>query len=1125
MKTFTKLAIFMIVFFAFGLTSWGQPLFDENFSYTVGTDLTANGWNITGSTAVPTIAVTASTISYPGYASSGTGAETSLTPSGQDVNHTFTQQTSGTVYASCLVNISAANLTGDYFFHLGATSIGTSFHGRVYAKKDATGAIAFGISKTAAVASAVFSGFTYAMNTTYLIVVKYSIVAGATNDVAALYINPTLNAVEPTSGWLTCTDVTATDLANIGTVALRQGNSSNAPTLKLDGIRIATNWADIVGSAGAVATLVATPSSLSGFTYTQGSGPSASQSYNLSGTDLTGFPSNVVVTGSTNYEVSLNNTAFGASVNVPITGATLASTPIYVRLKAGLLAGNYNNETITNVGGGASTNFTSSGSVAPIAPTITVGTITGFGDQIINTTSSEKSYTVSAINLTDNLTITPPANFEISTGTGASFVATNPITLTPVSGTVASTIIYVRFTPTAVQAYAGNITHVSTGATTQNVAVSGNGVPVPPSLPVFDNFNYTDNSLLTANGWVAHSGAGSSSVAVGASNGLTYAGYSGLSGVTAAIEGNAAKLVASGEDVSSIFAAVPSGPVYFSHLVNVTNATAGYYIHLGASSSNFSARVFVKPSATSGKLNFGISNSSTASFATTPTDFDLNTTYLVIVKYDVSTTGDVSLWVKPSGVPATELAAGTPEHTATASGIINVERICLRQFSATQGITIDGVRVGTSWASILSGGTPAVLTVNGSLTNFGNQPMGSYSAEQSFTVAGTGLTENIVVTPPTGFEISTGTGAGFVATNPINLTPTSGEVAETTIYVRFAPLAVQAYSGNITVATTGATTNNVAVAGTGVAGEPTNNATGFTAGITTTTTIPLSWTDAVGAIVPENYIIKGSSVGFANIVAPVDGTPEANSALVQNVAFGVEAYTFTGLTPNTTYYFKIYPYNGSGSSINYKTGAGTPEVSATTLADNKTLDVTVFLEGIYAGAGMMNKAQDDMGDHFPGNVADQITIELHNALDYTTIAYTASNVDLITNGIASITIPSSYSGSYYVTIKHRNSVETTSAVPVDFAGSTITYNFSTAASQAYGDNMKDMGDGFLALFVGDANQDGLIDGDDLVFMDPDITIGNVGYLSSDLNGDGLVDGDDLVKGDANFIAGVALVTP
>ncbi|MBI3209292.1 MAG: arginine--tRNA ligase [Candidatus Solibacter usitatus] len=38
--------------------------------------------------------------------------------------------------------------------------------------------------------------------------------------------------------------------------------------------------------------------------YVQGSGPSASQSYNLSGNSLTGAPGNITVTGSTNYEVS-----------------------------------------------------------------------------------------------------------------------------------------------------------------------------------------------------------------------------------------------------------------------------------------------------------------------------------------------------------------------------------------------------------------------------------------------------------------------------------------------------------------------------------------------------------------------------------------------------------------------------------------------------------------------------------------------------------------------------------------------------------------------------------------------------------------------------------------------------
>jgi len=110
--------------------------------------------------------------------------------------------------------------------------------------------------------------------------------------------------------------------------------------------------------------LTVLPTSLSGFTYIAGNGPSTSQTYTLSGNNLTGFPSNIVVTGSTNYEVSLDNTSFSSFVNVPYGSATLGATTIYVRLKAGLSAGTFNGETISNAGGGATTqNVTCNGSV------------------------------------------------------------------------------------------------------------------------------------------------------------------------------------------------------------------------------------------------------------------------------------------------------------------------------------------------------------------------------------------------------------------------------------------------------------------------------------------------------------------------------------------------------------------------------------------------------------------------------------------------------------------------------------------------------------------------------------------------------------------------------------------
>lgn len=221
-----------------------------------------------------------------------------------------------------------------------------------------------------------------------------------------------------------------------------------------------------------------------------------------------------------------------------------------------------------------------------------------------------------------------------------------------------------------------------------------------------DNLNYADASLLTANGWTAHSGT-TNAIDVGASNGLTYAGYSGVTGTTGSIEGNAALLDNTGEDVNKPFAAdVTSGTLYYSFLVNVASGDAGYFTHLGKA-TNFAARVFVKPSANPGKINFGISNTGTASFATTPTDFDLNTTYLIIVKYDVSTAGAASIWVKATGVPASEAAAGTPEHTTAGSGQATIGGVYLRQYAATQNITIDALLVYSTWF----GEAPCALAV------------------------------------------------------------------------------------------------------------------------------------------------------------------------------------------------------------------------------------------------------------------------------------------------------------------------------------------------------------------------------------------------------------------------------
>jgi uncharacterized protein (DUF2141 family) len=122
-------------------------------------------------------------------------------------------------------------------------------------------------------------------------------------------------------------------------------------------------------------------------------------------------------------------------------------------------------------------------------------------------------------------------------------------------------------------------------------------------------------------------------------------------------------------------------------------------------------------------------------------------------------------------------------------------------------------------------------------------------------------------------------------------------------------------------------------------------------------------------------------------------------------------------------------------------------------------------------------------------------------------------VTLTTTGTATVTIPAIHTGSYYITIKHRNSVETTTAVAVSFAGSTISKSFGL--SDVYASNLGLTNDGYNVIYTGDVNQDGTVDSGDFTPVDNDATNYMSGYLISDVNGDGTVDTGDFTSVDNN----------
>lgn len=90
-----------------------------------------------------------------------------------------------------------------------------------------------------------------------------------------------------------------------------------------------------------------TPLSLTGFTYIEGNGPSAEQSFTVSGLNLS---SNIIIAAATDYEISLgsgNDFVAQTSLTLSHNNGTIEETSVYVRLKAGLAIGNYNDEDIT----------------------------------------------------------------------------------------------------------------------------------------------------------------------------------------------------------------------------------------------------------------------------------------------------------------------------------------------------------------------------------------------------------------------------------------------------------------------------------------------------------------------------------------------------------------------------------------------------------------------------------------------------------------------------------------------------------------------------------------------------------------------------------------------------------
>ena len=192
--------------------------------------------------------------------------------------------------------------------------------------------------------------------------------------------------------------------------------------------------------------------------------------------------------------------------------------------------------------------------------------------------------------------------------------------------------------------------------------------------------------------------------------------------------------------------------------------------------------------------------------------------------------------------------------------------------------------------------------------------------------------------------------------------------------------------------------------------------------------------------------------------------------------------------------------------------------------------IMVLLQGYYqAENDKMQRTQHlfngTITDLYEAPVAEKILVELRHKNDYNTLV-AAGWVSLHEEGTAAFDLSAELQDKYHIVIKTRNHLETVSALPVCFSGTaTVSYEFTSSDTKAYGNNLAPLGNNRYGLFAGDVNQDGSVDINDLSATIDQVRQGATGYLPEDINGDGSIDINDLSPVIDNVRKGIGVVAP
>ncbi|MDQ3020307.1 MAG: hypothetical protein M3R36_07025 [Bacteroidota bacterium] len=197
--------------------------------------------------------------------------------------------------------------------------------------------------------------------------------------------------------------------------------------------------------------------------------------------------------------------------------------------------------------------------------------------------------------------------------------------------------------------------------------------------------------------------------------------------------------------------------------------------------------------------------------------------------------------------------------------------------------------------------------------------------------------------------------------------------------------------------------------------------------------------------------------------------------------------------------------------FDYNLPVATNTVNTVVAPPVKSLGLIALIEGFY------NNVTNIM-------IGDTTRVYLRNVSSPFNIIDSAKSV-LDQNGNGTFNFSNTANGiPYFIVLKHRSSIETWSSVGQSFTSNSLSYDFTTNSSQAYGNNMIQKGSRFC-IYSGDVNQDGVVDLTDNKSIDNDLYNFVSGHVSTDLNGDNFVDINDVTIGDNNAFYFVSVIRP